>query len=299
MRWTGSPVAAGVSQIILIGALAILTSGTAHAAYPADPLADGNAAFCAPKEPVEDFGLLGLPPVRKVPESGEELGHGAVDIYGGWERVMPGPGGFGYGFSEHNYGGTVLLNWTVTAELWTIDKQGNAYQEVDREDLLIHRLDAAHQPHIEVEPPKGRRGFYRFDVQISNQAGEVLGSYGAYFKVVRPFWKVTLGLALDTLRPGQRVFGRLENFGTERVSYGEAFRVQRLEGGRWVNQPELTPDHWLAWLGGLPPGGTGLCNSFVLPTDASSGRYRVQKSVGPGRGAKKRAVLAAPFTVTG
>jgi hypothetical protein len=41
---------------------------SAHAAYPADPLADGNAKFCAPKKPVEDFGLLGLPRVREVPE---------------------------------------------------------------------------------------------------------------------------------------------------------------------------------------------------------------------------------------
>lgn len=270
----------------------------AVAAYPADPLADGNPAFCAPKKPVQDFGLLDLPPVREVPESGDELGHGAVDIYGGWERVMPEPHDFGYGFSEHNYGGTVRLDWDVTAALWTIDKRGTPFQEVDHEELFIGRLNAVHQPHIEVEPPAGRRGYYRLDMKISNQAGQVLGSYGAYFKVVRPFWKVKLGLARDLVQPGQRIFSRLENYGTETVRYGEAFGIQRLEGGEWVGQPELVGDLWLLWLGILSPGRTGLCNAVTLPDDTEPGSYRVVKSVEPGP-RRKRVFLTAPFRVQG
>lgn len=295
--WAGSRLA--ILGAAGVAALATLFSGLASAAYPADPLADGNPSFCAPKKPVEDFGLLELPPVREVPETGEGLGHPAVDIYGGWGRVMPRPGGFGYGFSEHNYGGTVLLDWTVTAELWAVDSQGNTHQEVDSEELFIHRLDAADQPHIEVEPPEGRRGFYRFDMQISNRAGKTLGSYSAYFKVVRPYLKVDLGLARDAVRPGDRVFSRLENFGSESVTYGEDFAVQRLEGGQWVNQSALTPDYWLLWLGFLSPGGTGLCNSFVLPANTAPGRYRVVKSIGMERGGRRKGeVLRAPFTVS-
>jgi len=287
--------------VALVTALAVaLFPGIASAAYPADPAADGNPAFCVPKKPIEDFGLQALPPVREAPESGEALGHGAVDIYGGWDRVMPIPHGFGYGFSEHNYSGTVKLDWTVTAELWTIDKNGTPFEEVDHEELFIGRLDAAHQPHIEVEPSKGRRGFYRFKMKISERAGNELGSYGAYFKVVRPFWKVRLGLARAVVRPGQRVYSRLENFGTETVGYGESFTVQRREGGRWVGQPDLTPDLWLLWLGFLPPGGTGLCNSVTLPDDTSPGRYRFVKQVQPGPGHRRKGVtLTAPFTVRG
>jgi hypothetical protein len=287
-----------ISVVAVFAALTLALSENAVAAYPADPLADGNPAFCAPKEPIQDFGLSNLPPVQEVPESGDELGHGAVDIYGGWDHVMPKPHGFGYGFSEHHYGGTARLDWYVTASLWTIDKRGTPFQEVDREELFIGRLNAVHQPHIEVEPPAGRRGFYRLDMRISNQAGTVLGSYGTYFKVVRPFWKVKLGLARDEVQPGQRIFSRLENYGTETVHYGEAFGIQRLEGGEWMGQPDLVRGIWLRWLGILGPGRTGLCNSVSLPDDMEPGRYRIVKSVEPGP-RQKRIFLTAPFTIQG
>lgn len=287
-----------ISMMTACVALTLALCEDAAAAYPADPLADGNPAFCAPKEPIQDFGLSKLPPVREVPESGDKLGHGAVDIYGGWDQVMPGPQGFGYGFSEHNYRGTVRLDWDVTAALWTIDTLGTPLREVDHEELFIGRLNAVHEPHIEVEPPAGRRGFYRLDMKISNQAGEVLGSYSAYFKVVRPFWQVKLGLARDVVQPGQRIFSRLENYGTKTVAYGEDFGIQRLEGWEWVSQPDLVGDYWLLWLGILSPGRTGLCNSVTLPDDTKPGRYRVVKSVEPGP-RRKSVFLTSPFTVQG
>lgn len=277
--------------------IALAPVATATAAYPANPLADGNPAFCAPKKPVEDFGLLELPPIREVPEeAGKALGRGVVDIYGGWDRVMPKRTGFGYRFTEHNYSGTVRLDWTVTAELWTIDKHGTAFQKVDSQELFIGRLDAAHQPAIEVKPPAGRRGFYRFDMQIESATGKTIASYGAYFKRVRPYWNVKLGLARDRIRPGQRVFSRLENFGTDTASYGESFSIERFKNGSWVRQPGLTPGAWFSWGGILGPGRTGLCNSVRLPANTPAGRYRVVKVAGGnlrGRGAR----LTAAFTV--
>lgn len=287
-----------LTLLALSTGVAASASDTATAAYPADPLADGNPGFCAPNEPVEDFGLLELPPIREVPEeAGKALGRGAVDIYGGWDRIMAGPSGFGYAFSENNYTGTVRLDWTITAELWTVDKKGTAFAKVDSAELFIGRLDAAHQPSIEVVPPKDRRGFYRFNMRIEFAGGKVVASYGAYFKVARPYWNVKLGLAQETVRAGQRVFSRLENLGTERVFYGEAFSIERFENGGWTRQGDLTRNAWLMWLGGISPGGTGLCNSIRLPEDLSAGLYRFVKSVEPGPRGRKSARLTAPFTV--
>lgn len=277
-------VVLGVLALAAFISLTGVTAPLALGAYPADPLADGNPRFCDPPKPVEDFGLLSLPPLREVPEeAGKVLGRGAVDIYGGWERVMPEPHGFGFGFSEHNYTGTVRLDWKISAALWTADKRGDTYQQVDTAELFIGRLDAANQPSIEVEPLEERRGFYRFDMRIESPGGKVLGSFGSYFKVVRPFWKVKLGLARNHLRPGQTVYSRLENFGSQTASYGESFSVERFDSATmsWVPQPDLLGRRaWLMWGGILGPGRTGLCNSFRLPDNISAGRYRVVKSVG-------------------
>jgi hypothetical protein len=271
----------------------------AKRARPVDPFTFGNPSVCAPKNPVRDFGLSRLPPVDGVPESGEQLGHGAVDIYGGWGRVMPRPESFGYGFSEHNYSGTVLLDWTVTAQLWAIDPSGANAREVNRGELFIGRLNAAHQPNLYLDPP-AKRGFYRFDIQFTDNHEKLLGSYSAYFKITRPIWKPRLGLSRHRVRSAQRILSRVENLGTETVMYGEQFWVQRLESGSWTWVPSATQGAWFLWLGGAGPGASGRCSALQVPTDFTPGRYRIVKEVGPfpwPRG-NRSDFLTAPFEVT-
>lgn len=293
---TVSRVSAG--GILLGLAVVLLMTISVGSARAGDLFTFGDAAFCAAKTPVRDFGLSRLPALRKVPESAKPLGYGAVSIYGGWSRVMPQPFSFGYGFSEDNYRGVVPLDWTVTAQLWTANRNGTTLREVDREELFIGDLDATHQPHIEVDPLEGRRGFYRFDMQIVDRAGDGIGSYGAYFKVVPPTWKPRLGLSHDIVRPGERLLIRVENYGSETVTYGESFRVQRFEDGAWAPVADLTRHPWFMWLGALGPGGTGRCSSLSLPPDTAPGRYRIAKQVGTLRWPKgKRFRLTAPFEV--
>lgn len=268
--------ARGILLALVVGLLVAVSAGSARAE---DPFTFGSPAFCAPKKPVRDFGLSELPAVREVPESARSLGYGAVSMYGGWSRVMPEPSSFGYGFSEDNYDGVVRLDWTVTARLWTANKKGTVLREVDQKELFIGDLDAAHQPQIEVNPPSGRRGFYRFDMQIMDRSGKTIGAFGAYFKVVRPSWRPRLALNRNILRPGQRMLMRVENYGSETVIYGESFRVQRFEDGTWVPAEDLTPKLWLLWLGGSGPGGTGRCSALSLRSDTPPGHYRIVKMV--------------------
>jgi hypothetical protein len=213
---------------------------------------------------------------------------------------MPEPSSFGYGFSEHSFTSEgVSLAWTVTAQLWTIDRWGGELRQVDRERLFIGRLRGSDQPSISLDPLKGRRGFYRFDLQIANRNGNRIGSYSAYFKVVRPSWRPKLQLAQETLRPGQWLLARLENYGSEYVSYGQAFAVQRMERGQWVGAPDLIEHRWWAmWAKALGPGGVGGCNALLLPIDISPGTYRIVKDVDRGfvRPTKGRQ-LTAQFTV--
>lgn len=289
--------ASGVVRLVALGVTCLLLVASAGSAST-NRFTYGNPAFCAPKKPVRDFGFSRLPAVREVPESAKELGYGAVGIYGGWSRVMSKSVPFGYVFSESDYSGDVHLDWTVTAQLWVVDMHGAPLREVDDDKLLIGRLNSANDPSIEVDPPQNRLGFYRFDMQIKTKSGEVIGSYGAYFKVVRPSWRPKLRLSRDFLRAGERLLIRVENHGSEEVSFGEAFGVQRLEEGRWTYLPDLPGHRWRMWLALLGAGNAGRCSALSLPADLPAGSYRIVKGVGTYRYPDgKHRQLAAPFEV--
>jgi len=264
----------------------------------ANPFMSEGSTFCDQRKPVRDFGLSGLPPVREAPESLKGLGYGAVTMYGGWDRVMSEPYPFGYGFSERRYDGSLPLDWTVSAQLWAIDRRGSDLEEVDRDELFIGRLSAASQPKIEVHPPEDRRGFYRFDMQIVGSEGREIASYSAHFKVVQPSWRPRLRLNRTVVRAGERLLARLENLGSRTVSYGESFGVERRDGGTWTPARDLLRGRWLMWLGLLGPGGSGKCNSLSIPPDTPPGSYRIVKGVGSDRWPKGREErLVAPFKV--
>lgn len=293
-----------MSRVIgaVVALLVVLCPASAGAtgATASDAFDFGNPSFCAPQPPVVDFGLSSLPAVHELSERevGKELGHPAVSIYGGWSRVMSKPEKFGYGFSEDDYRGPVRVDWTVTAQLWAVGREGRAVEEVGHTGRYLKTIDAAYQPHIDLRPPD-RRGFYRFDLRIQSE-GTTIGSYSAYFKLVRPSWRPRLKLNRTVARPGQRVLSRLENLGSELIEYGEEFSVQRREGGRWRSAMDLLGrGGWLLWAGGLSAGGIGQCSALRLPADTAPGRYRIVKDIsrpGGGRHGKVFSVTA-PFRV--
>lgn len=281
-------------------ALAVACTVMALAVVPAGASA-GGPAFCVPKKPARDFGLSHLPPVRNAPFDGTmPFAPPNVNVYGGslLGEVSPGRTSSGFGFSEENYDGTVRLDWTVTMQMWRLGGRGASLREVDSERLFIGELDAGNQPHISVET-LGRHGFYRADVQFTDEDGRQLAAYSSYVKVMRPFWKARLRVDRRTYRPGQKVLSRLENLGTRTMTYGEEFEVQRLARGKWVAAPDLTPNGSLLWLGVSGPGAYGVCNSVRLPKDVAPGRYRIVKPVTeavPHRRDRLRR-LVAPFLV--
>jgi hypothetical protein len=271
-----------LGTISRLGLILLMAMGTgAEVARAYNPFNFGNPAFCEPREPARDFGFSRLPAIREVPLDGQlPFARPNVNIYGGagFGTVFTKRSSFGYGFSEENYSGTVRLGWTVTAQVWQLGQHGKPVREVGSESLYIGELDAADQPHIAVDTP-GRRGFYRFDLQFADKDGGQLGSYSAYFKVARPFWKARLALDRRAYRPGQLVISRPENRGTESMSYGEDFGVQRWQDGRWASAPELLPQAWFLWLGYGGPGSPGRCSAMLLPRDVAPGRYRIVKQV--------------------
>jgi hypothetical protein len=212
------------------------------------------------------------------------------------ESVMDEPEEFGYVFSEDNYAGPVIVDWLLSATLSALRHGGQSTYEIAHTTRFLKDIDAAHQPHIGLTPPD-RRGFYRFDLRITS-GGITLGSYSAYFKLVRPSWRPRLRLDRRFVYAGQTIQGRVENLGSERVSLGEEDFVQRKTAAGWVGAG------WSPGLDGLVetqlgPGAAEGCFARSVPEDAPLGRYRLVKPVeGPAGSADRRKVLLkAPFEV--
>lgn len=275
-------------------------AGAGHAHASIDPISFEESPFCASNEIIRDFGIDRLGTVHEVPDDGDlPFAPPSVSVYAPTiGRILTERGSYGLGFFEENYRGTVRLDWTVTAQMWALDRRGEPLREVDRGTVAIGRLDALDQPNLLLETG-GRRGFYRYDIQFADRGGEALGSYSTYLKLVRPFWKARLGLDRSVYRPGQLVLSRPENLGTKWAIYGESYGVQRRERGGWVPAPALRQGFWLAWLGMAAPGTSGRCSALRLPADVARGRYRIVKHLGEQVSPRRSRShwLTAPFTV--
>lgn len=267
----------------------------------ADLFTFGSPDFCAPKDLVRDFGLSRLPEVREPPEAGDlPFGPKTVSLILPGGPLLPIGESFGYRLSSTNYYGHTPLDWTLKARIVAVGRGGRERQEVDRMQRRIRTITSSDEVKMYLDPLR-RPGFYRYDFEIIDSDGQVLGRYGEHLKVFgRSFWKVRLGLSGSRFHPGQRVLSRVENLGTESVEYGEAFSVQRFEGDRWVHDAGATPGAWLLWGGWSGPGASGRCSSLYVDRDFPAGRYRIVKEVErPSRPKGKRLYrLVAPFWVS-
>ena len=255
--------------------------------------------------------LANLPPIDKVPARSEHrgvgnlpFGPGTVEMYVDTEGpVIVRPDHFGYGFWDVGFERNQperhpTLDWLVTAQLVALDSTGEALEEVSHGHVKIHRINDAYQPSLNLKVPY-RVGFYRYDIQISDSAGDRLGSYSEYVRVVSRSVKVRLGINGRRFRPRQTVATRPEELGTEWITFGEDFQVQRRSKGAWRLYPPMNPEIWETWGGLTGAGGAGRCSSFRIPAGTPRGRYRIVKRVSTrfGREPGLSLTLTAPFSV--
>jgi len=217
--------------------------------------------------------------------------------------VIVRPHQFGYTFSdigfEHNPPvETTPLDWTVAAQLWSLASVGIPTEEVDQRQIHIGRINDAYQPRLNLAIPHVV-GLYRYDIQVSDRDGNKLGSYSQYLRVVPERVKVRLGINRRRFRLGQTVATRPEDLGTNWITFGESFEVQRMNDGHWQRDQALIPSEWLASLGSVGLGGAGSCSRFKISAGTPPGRYRIRRSVGVavGRIHWVSLTLTAPFSV--
>lgn len=239
-----------------------------------------------------------LPPVRRV-RSNEDLPFGPrnMSIYqSALSRVVVGEGGFGYRFFDDTYGRRekVHLDWDVTTTLSRIDRRGQVLRQVASEEQYFGVVREIDEMDFWLDTPAGPRpALYRYDIEFEDHSsGEGLGRYSEYLRVVRPTFHAGIAVDRDRVFPGEKVFARIENRGTSWINFGLEYEVQKLEGGRWVDQ-DLGVDGWLLPMILMGGGGSGWCMPYSVPLEATPGRYRFVKSIGfAGGRAAKRAIAA-------
>lgn len=301
-----TPVALLAALVLGLSSQPVAPSAAAHT---------GAKAFCASPGP-RDYAapLANLPPINRIHPGPKEhpglgnlpFGPRGIEMYVDTEGpVIVRPEKYGVAFWDVGYLGNKpethsKLDWLVTAQMVALDSSGASLDEVAHGHIRIGRIDNAYQPSLNLPVPD-RLGFYRFDVQIAGADGNLLGSYSEYLRVVAPSLKVRLGINDRQFRPGQTLATRPEELGTEWISFGESFEVQRRSGSRWRSYSSLLPGIWALWRGFVGPGGAGRCSSLHIPIDTPAGRYRVVQTVGVNPSGKRGhgLTLTAPFSVSG
>jgi hypothetical protein len=110
---------------------------------------------------------------------------------------------------------------------------------------------------------------------IRSLSGRKLAEFGNYYRVIRPTVHTRLTLDATTYRPGDTLFGRVENPGATVVLFGQEYKIEKPEGESWVPIIEaqfVIPLYWVA--AGVT---SGHCIPFTIPTSMPAGRYRLSQ----------------------
>jgi hypothetical protein len=279
----------------------LLAAGPAPAAAPGveEPQDYGNPAFCAPAEPVADFGLSALPSVHESPAFGDlPFGPKTVSLELSAGPVLAPGESVGFWLHSSNLKGRTPLRWVLRSRIHLVDEAGGPGPVVARDSIRVRTIDAAREVKTFLTPPRAP-GFYLYEIEIADFTGKTLAVYDRYLRVERAFWDAKLGLSATELRPGEQLLVRLENLGTEWIEFGEELRLQAHRGGEWTGIGVPGRAGWLLWGGSLMPGRSWSCSAIDLPRSFPPGRYRIVKQVYRQISATNTRTywLSAPFTV--
>jgi hypothetical protein len=186
------------------------------------------------------------------------------------------------GVGLHNPGGRpVRVGWEARLEAREVQRSGAI---VGPASVSTRRIDVVRpkETYYLRTPTPDRPGYYRIDLKFKAKDGST-ARFHYYIRVVPLF--VSAQIATDATRysPGEIIFARVENTGTETLKEAESYEIE-----------VETPSGWL-WVGpyvikgprsplGMTPvlaAGRGRCIGIGVPQGASPGTYRVTRNLAP------------------
>jgi hypothetical protein len=203
---------------------------------------------------------------------------------------------FGYRFGGKNEGVRVLnLNWRASAVVRVVDADGRVKRMIGARRWRIHRVKNLET--LEIAFPADHPGFYRVDLRIVTLDGRRHVAYRDYFRVLRRSNDVEIEVSADSVRPGETIWGLLENPGAGQLSTRGYLDLERAEGGAWAPVPvPPSPESVMGvtWL--IGPGEVGHCQRWDVPAAASPGAYRFSTPVNLAN-TQKKVTVTKSFTV--
>ena len=277
---------AGVVGIVVLMAL-VCAAGAA-----------GETGFCEARYARDYAAPLGEMPGYRPPPDGElPFGPRNLSIYMPERTAVVLEGGaLGYRLAGKNpYARVLRLNWDVQATLRAVDRQGRVKRVVDRLRRRLRTVKGS--DHLKFLFPAKHSGFYRIDIRFRRLGGARLGAYRGYFRVLERSVDVRLVASGSVFRPGETVYGHIENRGASRIIAPIFLELERYEAGGWVTAEQpVTPNsvqrpNWL-----LDPGEISRCHGFAVSATTAPGAYRF--TVSPYLfELQDRRVRTAPFLV--
>ncbi len=250
---------------------------------------ENSPQFCS-SHVIHDYlkPLGGLPTLHNPPRDPRlPFGPPSVQLLSGPQlRVGAGEIGFSLVYSRLPR----PLNWLVTASLAKVGRNGDSHKQLKTKDIEVGRPSRGTFDDLYFPVPT-TSALYRIDILFRNRSGKRLARYGRYFRVVPSRLDVRLGLSASSYRGEEIVYGRIENYGTLRVSYGAAYVIERYDGLGWSEAPE-SPRVFIRPLYSADLGMTGRCFDFKIPAEMPSGLYRMSKQV---EGSSGPVALTAEF----
>lgn len=239
--------------------------------------------FCAPQELVRYGPPPGLPPLRAVPTSGK-LGFGPGQLrlvappeFSELDGMASTTQGIRFELLSVGRRGRLKLGWQVESRLTVIGGTGKSGKLGGARLQRVAGV-GARGTKLGFRPGTVRAGLYRIDLIFRAEDGERLGRYSEYVNVVAPVSEYHLALSGSAFVPGEAVFARLHNEGTEGLRSEDDYSVDRFENGTWV--PVLSQPAVAVGTSATPPGMSGDCDvTYVIPGDARPGTYRLTKGL--------------------
>lgn len=203
---------------------------------------------------------------------------------------------FGYRFGgKHERARVLSLDWRAFAIARAVDASGRVKRTIGTRRWRVHRIKDL-EP-LEIAFSADHPGFYRVDLRIVTLDGRRHVAYRDYFRVLRRSNQVEIEVSAESVRPGETVWGLLENPGAGQLSTHGYLDLERAEGNAWAPVP-LPPSPesvmGVTWL--IGPGEVGHCQRWDVPADAPPGAYRFSTQVNLAN-TQKKVTVTGPFTV--